>query len=125
MKASATELLTIGVRAAEGKKAKNLLVLDLRGLSSVTDYFVICSGSSDTNVRAIADAVREALEEAGVRPLGVEGYREGTWVLLDYVDFVFHVFHYEKRLTFAIEELWKDAPRLPVAGEEAAAGKSR
>ena len=64
----------------------------------MTDSFIICSGSSDTNVRAIADAVREKLKEAGVKPFGVEGYREGTWILMDYIDFVFHIFHFEKRL---------------------------
>lgn len=124
MKGTATEFLRIGAEAAEGKKAQNLTVLDLRGLSSVTDYFVICSGSSDTNVRAIADAVQETLKEAGLRPFGVEGYQEGTWILLDYVDFVFHVFHVEKRLTFALEDLWKDAPRLDFS-KPAAAAKRR
>ena len=112
MKGSTTELLRIGTEAAQGKKAQDLIVLDLRGLSSVTDYFVICSGRSDTNVRAIADAVQESLAKEGSKPFGVEGYNEGTWVLLDYVDFVFHVFHFEKRLAFALEDLWKDAPRL-------------
>ncbi len=119
MKGSAIELLRIGTEAAEGKKAENLIVLDLRGLSSVTDYFVICSGRSDTNVRAIADAVRESLAKAGLKPFGTEGYREGTWVLLDYVDFVFHVFHSEKRLAFALEDLWKDAPRLSLSASPA------
>lgn len=124
MEASTRELLEIGIKAAESKRARKVVALDLRALSSVTDYFVICSGSSDTNVRAIADAVQEALREAGLRPFGVEGYREGTWVLLDYVDFVFHIFHVEKRLAYSLEDLWKDAPRLP-AGEIPAAGEGR
>jgi len=97
------------VEAAEGKKATDIVALDLRGISSVTDYFVICSGSSDINVKAIADAVQEKLSAAGVKPFGVEGRTEGTWVLLDYVDCVFHIFHHEKRATFALEDLWSDA----------------
>jgi ribosome-associated protein len=114
MEKPASELLGIGIAAAADKRASDIKALDLRELSSVTDTFVICSGSSDTNVRAIADAVREKLKEAGVKPFGVEGYREGTWILMDYIDIVFHIFHYEKRLAFALEDLWKDAPRLPV-----------
>ena len=114
MDTPASELLRIGIAAAADKRAADITALDLRNLSSVTDSFIICSGSSDTNVRAIADAVREKLKETGVRPFGVEGHRDGTWILMDYIDFVFHIFHYEKRLTFALEDLWKDAPRLPV-----------
>ena len=114
METPASELLRIGIAAAADKRASEITALDLRELSSVTDTFVICSGSSDTNVRAIADAVREKLRESGTKPFGVEGYREGTWILMDYIDFVFHIFRYEKRLTFALEDLWKDAPRLPV-----------
>ena len=122
MDTPASDLLRIGVAAAESKKATDIIALDLRDISSVTDSFVICSGSSDTNVRAIADAVREKLKEAGVKPFGVEGYREGTWILMDYVDFVFHIFLTEKRLAFALEDLWKDAPRLPLGTAAAAAG---
>jgi ribosome-associated protein len=114
MDTPASELLRIGIAAAADKRAADITALDLRGISSVTDSFIICSGSSDTNVRAIADAVREKLREAGVKPFGVEGYREGTWILMDYIDFVFHIFHFEKRLAFALEDLWKDAPRLPI-----------
>ena len=114
MDTPASELLRIGIAAAADKRASDITALDLREISSVTDSFIICSGSSDTNVRAIADAVREKLREAGVKPFGVEGYQEGTWVLMDYIDFVFHIFHFEKRLTFALEDLWKDAPRLPI-----------
>jgi ribosome-associated protein len=87
----------------------------MRGLSAVTDYMIIATGSSDTNVRAIAEGVREKLLEKGERPFSVEGLQEGSWVLLDYVDFVVHVFHYEKRLFFGLEELWADAKPVPVA----------
>lgn len=116
-----SELLDVALRAAESKRATNPVILDLRGISNVTDYFIICSGTSDTNVRAIADAVEEKLGEAGVRPFGTEGYKEGTWILMDYVDFVLHIFHSEKRLTFALEDLWKDAGRLPLPSASAKA----
>ena len=106
------DLVRLAVLAAEGHKAQELLTLDVRGRSSVTDYFLIASGTSDTHVRAIADAVREKLAEAGQRPLSFEGYEDGTWVLLDFVDFVVHVFHYEKRIYFGLEELWSDAKRV-------------
>lgn len=112
MDSSAPGVISIGVDAAEGRKATDVVALDLRGISSITDYFVICSGSSDTNVRAIADAVEEKLAAEGIKPFGVEGRSEGTWILLDYVDFVFHIFHHEKRAAFSLEELWSDAGRL-------------
>jgi ribosome-associated protein len=123
MEPTASELLQVAVRAAEGKRASSIVALDLRGLSSVTDYFVICSGSSDTNVRAIADAVQEKLKEAGSRPFGVEGRKEGTWILMDYVDFVFHVFYTEQRIAFSLEDLWKDARRLSLETAAPAAGE--
>jgi len=109
------DLVRVAVRAAEEKKAKDVKAIDMRGLSAVTDYMIIASGSSDTNVRAIADGVREKLLEKGERPFSVEGVNEGSWVLLDYVDFVVHVFHYEKRIFFGLEELWADAKPVPVA----------
>lgn len=113
--ATVRDLVRAAVRAAEEKKAKDVKAIDIRGLSAVTDYMIIASGSSDTNVRAIAEGVREKLIEKGERPFSVEGLQEGSWVLLDYVDFVVHVFHYEKRLFFGLEELWADAKPVPVA----------
>jgi ribosome-associated protein len=110
--ATTRDYVRLAVRAAEGRKAQDLRTLDLRGLSSVTDYFVVCSGTSDTHVRAIAEAVRDELAGKGQRPYSSEGQQEGTWVLLDYVDFVIHVFHYEKRIFYGIEELWADAKPL-------------
>jgi ribosome-associated protein len=117
--ATTRDLVKLAVRAAEDRKAQQLAALDLRGLSTVTDYFVVCSGTSDTHVRAIADAVREKLLAKGQRPFSLEGYAEGTWVLLDYVDFVVHVFHYEKRLFYGIEELWADAKSLALGAAAA------
>ena len=117
------ELLQTAVRAAKSRKAADAVILDLRGISSVTDFFIICSGTSDINVKAIAEAVEETLKKEGHPPLGVEGRLEKTWILLDYVDFVVHVFHYEKRLAFALENLWEDAKRIPVESTAAAAGE--
>jgi len=117
--ATVRDLVRSAVRAAEEKKAKDLKALDMRGLSAVTDYMIIATGSSDTNVRAIADGVREKLLEKGERPFSTEGFQEGSWVLLDYVDFVVHVFHYEKRLYFGLEDLWADAKLVTLAGTAA------
>lgn len=102
--------------AALDKKAEDLVVLDLRGLSDVTDHFVICHGSSDRQVLAIADSIEERLrKERGVRPAHVEGRRRAEWVLMDYIDFVVHVFVGEKREFYRLERLWGDAPRHDVA----------
>jgi ribosome-associated protein len=124
--ATVRDLVRLAVRAAEEKKAQDVRALDVRGISSVTDYMIVATGSSDTNVRAIAEGVREKLAARGERPLSAEGFQEGTWVLLDYVDFVVHVFHAEKRLFFGLEQLWADAKQvpLPAARTGAAAGRT-
>jgi ribosome-associated protein len=92
------------------RKALNVNLLDLRGVSSATDWFVIASGTSDTHVSAIADSVLDGLKKEKVRPLNVEGQREGRWVLIDYFDFVVHVFHPAAREFYQLERLWGDAP---------------
>ncbi len=118
------ELLQTAVRAAESRKATDSVILDLRGISTVTDFFIVCSGTSDVNVKAIAEAVEETLKKEGHRTIGVEGREEKTWILLDFFDFVVHVFQHEKRLAFALEDLWKDAKRIPVEeSTEDAAGE--
>ena len=101
-------------RAAElamERKAIEVCVLDLRGISSATDYFLIASGNSDTQVRSIADHILEELRAEGVRPGHVEGVEGGHWVLIDYIDFVVHVFHPQARSFYQLEGLWGDAPR--------------
>jgi ribosome-associated protein len=98
------------VAAAEDRKAVDLKVLHLQKISDFTDYFVICGGTSERQVQAIADAVQEKLREHGVRPLHVEGYNRAQWVLLDYGDLVVHVFQEEPRRHYALERLWGDAP---------------
>jgi len=99
------------VRAAMEKRAADPVVLDVRGLSGVTDFFLIVGGSSDRRVQSIAEGVIEAMEARGRRPLGVEGLREGRWVLLDFGDWVVHVFYEELRGFYDLEGLWFDAPR--------------
>lgn len=98
--------------AALDKKAEDIQVLDLTTLGSITDYFVVCSGRSSRQTQAIADRIQEVLREAGVRPGHVEGYASGEWILMDYVDFVVHIFTEEKRAYYALEKLWSDAPRI-------------
>ena len=108
-----TELPTDLARAAElavDRKATDLLVLDLRGISDATDYFFLLSGTSDMHVRSIAEHVIEELKKEGVRPSHVEGLRTGRWVLIDYIDFVIHVFHPAAREFYQLERLWGDAP---------------
>ena len=98
------------VASAEDRKAIDLKVLHLARVSDFTDYFLICSGASERQVQAIADAVQERLRGERVRPLHVEGYNRAQWVLLDYGDLVVHVFQEEPRRFYALERLWGDAP---------------
>jgi ribosome-associated protein len=98
--------------ALRDRKAVDLVVLDLRGLSAATDYFVIVSGTSAAHVRGMADHLTTALAPHGIAPHHVEGLAQGRWVLLDYVDFVVHVFHPELRDFYQLERLWGDAPVL-------------
>lgn len=109
------------VDALLDRKAVDPVVLDLRGLSSATDYFVIVSGTSDAHVRGMAEHLVTALAPAGIEPHHVEGLQQGRWVLLDYVDFVVHVFHPELREFYQLERLWGDAP-VVAAGEPGGQG---
>ena len=102
------------VRAAEDKKATDLIVLDLRKAAGFTDFFVICSGNSARQIHAIADGVVEALAAEGARPAHVEGYDRSEWILLDYFDFVVHVFAPETRHFYGLERLWGNAERLTI-----------
>lgn len=103
------------------RKATDIALLDLRGISSATDFFVIASGTSDTHVRAIAEHVMEELRREGVRAHHVEGLDTGRWALIDYIDFVVHVFHPKLREFYQLERLWGDAERIPL---EAQGGRS-
>ncbi len=96
--------------AAEEKLADNVAVLDLQGLASFTDYFLICHGRSERQVQAIADNVMDRLRDEKLRPLSVEGFRLAEWILIDYADFVVHVFSESRREFYGLERLWSDAP---------------
>ncbi len=96
------------------RKAVDLVILEVKNLSSFTDYFVICSGNSDRQVQAIASHVEEKLGQQKIHPLGVEGKREGRWILLDYGDVVVHIFYQPVREFYDLERLWSEAPRLEV-----------
>jgi len=100
----------VAVDSALDRKAQDLKVLHLGPVSDFTEYFLICSGTSQRQVQAIADAILENLKKEGVRPLHVEGQRGGNWVLLDYGDVVIHVFQPEPREFYGLERLWADAP---------------
>jgi ribosome-associated protein len=102
----------LSARAAIEKKATEMVLLEMRGVSSYTDYFLICSGKSDRQVQAIAQRVAEVLGEGGIQPLGLEGMSEGKWVLMDYGDLVVHVFLEPIRRFYDLEGLWVDAPRI-------------
>lgn len=109
---SEDDVYTLARRIADyslTKKAQDVCVMDLRGLSSVTDFFVICHGESDVQVKAIADAVADGLAKEGVKVWHKEGYEYLSWVLLDYVDVVVHVFKKDARAFYGLERLWGDS----------------
>lgn len=109
---TARQELSAAVRAIDDLKGRDVVVLDLRGLSEATDYFVVASGTSDAHVRGLAESVLEKLHRRGVRAHHVEGLPGGRWVLLDFVDFVVHLFHPESRSFYQLERLWSDAPEI-------------
>ena len=92
--------------AAEDAKAERICALDLRGKTLIADYFVVCSGTSDVHIRSVADKIQDALRAVGERALRVEGYREATWVLLDYGDIVVHIMREETRQHYGLEAFW-------------------
>src|SRR5438477_1490310 len=101
------------IRACLEKKAEEITILELeKGPGPFTDYFVVCSGTNPRQVQAISDEVEERLERTGLRPTHVEGYKQAEWVLLDYVDFVVHVFSEKARKFYDLERLWKSARRM-------------
>jgi ribosome-associated protein len=109
------------VKAALDKKAFDVVVLDLRHTPAFTDFFILCSGHSQRQVKAIADGIEEALRAAKVRPAHVEGYDRAEWVLMDFFTFIVHVFTPQTRLFYSLERLWGDAERIEV-NEEPPAG---
>jgi ribosome-associated protein len=106
------ETLEVYVRAVTGKKAENLVVLDVREMTSVADAFIICSGRSNRQVQAIAEYIQSDLKKQHKKPLSVEGLTEGHWALLDYGDVIIHIFYEPVRLFYDLEGLWMDARRI-------------
>jgi ribosome-associated protein len=100
------------IRAALDKKALDVVVLDVGPLTSIADYLVVCSGRSDRQVQSIAQAIEEAVEAEGERPISIEGMQRGQWVLLDCVDVIVHVFYQPVREFYDLERLWEHAPRV-------------
>jgi ribosome-associated protein len=108
--------LDIYAKAVLGKKASRLVMLDVQGLSSITDVLLICSGKSNRQVAAIADHIKVDLKKQGIRPLSIEGLKEGHWVVMDYGDVIIHVFYEPVRTFYDIEGLWADAKRIKTPG---------
>lgn len=106
------EKIVLAKKALESKKAFDLVVLDFRGLLPFSDYWLICSGSSTIQTKAVAEEVLKKMEERDFRPLHLEGMEEGEWILIDYGDLMIHIFKEEERLFYQLERLWHKAPLL-------------
>lgn len=105
------------VKAALKKKAYDLIALDIKGISSFADYFIICSATSNRQVQAIASSIELDLKKERIYPLGIEGFSEGEWILLDYDEVVIHVFYQPLREFYELERLWAEAPRIEIKNE--------
>ena len=101
---------------ADSRKAQDIVVLDVHPFSSVADRFLICSGTSDRQIKAIADAIEDELTKQGEKPLAIEGYDQATWILIDCADMILHIFDEETRDFYNLEHLWHQAPRISVPG---------
>ena len=112
--AAIAELARRAAVTALDHKANDVVVLSLKGVSDMTDFFVIASGTSDTHVRSLGEAIQEELKKEGTSAHHVEGIQQGRWVLLDYVDFVVHLFHPTLREFYQLERLWSDAQVVPI-----------
>jgi len=110
------EMISIAVKALDEKKGKDIKVLHTADQTTLADYFVICSGTSNTQVRALADAVEEAMSKAGEEPHHIEGHRGGQWTLMDYSSVVIHIFTEEGREFYSLERLWSDAEAVDITG---------
>jgi len=111
------EAVMIAARAAGDKKAADIALLDLREIASFTEFFLICTGGNPRQVQAISNAVEEELRKVRKRPLHIEGYSSAEWILLDYGDFIVHVFSAASRRFYDLERLWRDAKRVEIKDE--------
>jgi ribosome-associated protein len=108
------EALKIALKAVDDKKGSDVLLLDISEIASFASYFLICSGDSSRQNQAIADEIQEKLKGKGVRPTHIEGYNNAEWILMDYVEFVVHVFSRNARAYYDLERLWRDGKRVDV-----------
>ncbi len=99
------------------KKAKDVAVIELKGLTDIADYFVLASGTSERHVRTLADSIEKGMKETGVRPYSLEGYQQGRWVIIDYRDIIVHVFLEPLRELYDLESLWIEAKKYRIEGE--------
>ncbi|NLT21659.1 MAG: ribosome silencing factor [Syntrophorhabdus sp.] len=111
------DMVEICGRLADDKKALDVVIMDLSGLTDIADHFVIAGGTSERHVRTVADGIREGMKQQGVRPLAVEGYDEGRWVILDYQSVIVHIFLEPLRELYDLESLWIEAKRHRVKNE--------
>lgn len=114
---SEQQLLQTAVKAADDKRAENIMVLNMKGISLVADYFMICHGNSDKQVQAIAREIKDMAEEKGFNIKRMEGFDEARWILIDLGDIVAHVFHRDERSYYNLERLWGDAPLENIESE--------
>ncbi len=125
------DALKIALKAVDDKKASDLVVLDISGIASFADYFLLCSGESSRQIQAIADEVEHKLRAYGLRPNHIEGYLNAEWILMDYIDLVVHIFSKKARAYYDLERLWRDGKRLDAEkllaekGVKAAHGRAR
>ena len=111
---SSAQLVQKAVALLEGKKAEDIVVLDIRELTSIGDFFVIASANNTTLVKTLAEEVEDKFSQEGIEPRRVEGAKSAMWILMDYADVVIHIFYSEQRDFYCLERLWADAPRIPV-----------
>jgi ribosome-associated protein len=112
----------VAARAASSKQGRDIVVMDVRDLIGITDFFVIAAGTNERQVKTISEEIQRTLKPDAGKPVRREGESEGRWVLLDYVDFVVHVFHEEDRAFYDLERLWADAARVPWEDQAASSG---
>ena len=123
---NAKEMALAAAKALDSKKGRDIKVLEIDKITTLADYFVICSGGSNTQINALCDEVEKELDQLGEQPIHREGYRGGTWVLLDYGDFIIHIMHQDAREYYRLERLWRDCPvvELPLEHPETTGDES-
>jgi ribosome-associated protein len=107
--------LKVALNAADAKKANDMVALDISGIASFADFFILCTGDSSRQMQAIADVVEQRLRAIGIRPSHIEGYQNAEWILMDYLEFVVHIFSKSARVYYDLERLWRDGKRLDVS----------